>query len=172
VSVRRLRPEDHLLLRTLRLRCLREEPTAFGSTYEREVSFDDDVWTHRLRPGGNPHWVFEAPHGSPAGSPAGSPMGIVAGARDEAEPHVADVLGMWVDPAARGSGVADALIAQVIAWAEDERLTMLRLHATEGNVRAEGAYRRHGFARTGRTFLRERDGLTEFEMARAVGAAV
>jgi GNAT superfamily N-acetyltransferase len=161
VSIRRLRPEDFELLRRLRLRCLREEPTAFGSTYEREVAFEDDVWTQRLRPGANPHWLFEAPDGSPAG--------IVAGAREDADTHVADVVSMWVDPAARGTGAADALIAQVISWAEAERLTTLRLHATEGNVRAERAYQRHGFQRTGRTFLRERDGLTEFEMARALG---
>jgi RimJ/RimL family protein N-acetyltransferase len=54
----------------------------------------------------------------------------------------------------------------VIRWADRAGYRAMSLHATEGNARAERAYQRHGFRRTGRTFLRERDGFTEFEMAR------
>lgn len=35
--------------KTLRLKALRTDPSAFGSTYEREVAFDDDVWEARLK---------------------------------------------------------------------------------------------------------------------------
>jgi len=144
VSVRRLQPGEHELLRTIRLRCLREEPDSFGSNYEREVAFTDDIWIHRLRPEGNPHYVSEAPDGTP--------NGIAAGVPDDTDENVAYLVGMWVDPAARGSGVADALITQVLCWAESGGYRAMSLHATEGNVRAERAYQRHGFQRTGRTF--------------------
>jgi GNAT superfamily N-acetyltransferase len=153
-----LGPGEYELLRTIRLRCLRDEPDSFGSTYEREIAFTDAVWMHRLRPDGNPHYVSEAPDGTP--------NGIAAGVPDDTVDHTANLVGMWVDPVARGTGVADELITQVIRWAELEGYRAMSLHATEGNVRAERSYQRHDFRRTGRTFLRERDGLTEFEMAR------
>lgn len=151
-------PDDYEVVRTIRLRCLREEPDAFGSTYEREVAFTDAVWIDRLRPDGNPHFLAEAPDGTP--------VGIVAGVPDYAAADVANLVAMWVDPGARGTGAADELIAEVIRWAEGAGYRAMSLHATEGNVRAERAYQRHGFQRTGRTFPRERDGSTEVEMAR------
>jgi GNAT superfamily N-acetyltransferase len=158
-----MRSEDHELLCTIRLRALLEAPDSFGSTYEREVAFTDDVWTHRLRPEGNPHYIAEAPDGTP--------LGITAGMPDDTAADTANLVGMWVEPAARGTGVADELIARVIRWAEGEAYAAVSLHATEGNVSAERVYERHGFRRTGRTFSRERDGLTEFEMARELGSA-
>src|SRR5256712_12394750 len=46
-SVRRLGPEDWQLYRRVRLDALKEAPYAFGSTYEREVEFDDATWRRR-----------------------------------------------------------------------------------------------------------------------------
>lgn len=155
-------PEEHELLRTIRLRALLDAPDSFGSTYEREAAFTDAIWLHRLRPDGNPQYVSEARDGTP--------VGIAAGVPDETVDRTANLVGMWVDPAARGTGVADELIAQVVRWAEREAYRALSLHATEGNVRAERAYLRHGFTRTGRTFRRERDGHSEFEMERDLGS--
>jgi hypothetical protein len=40
----------------------------------------------------------------------------------------------------------------------------MRLHLTDGNARAGAFYRQIGFARTGRTEVRERDALVEVEM--------
>jgi Acetyltransferase (GNAT) family len=99
-------PEEHELLRAIRLRCLREEPDAFGSTYEREVAFTDEIWVSRLRPDGNPHYLSEASDGTP--------NGIAAGVPDDSDEAVANLVSMWVDPVARGSGAADDLIMQVI----------------------------------------------------------
>ena len=98
--------------------------------------------------------------------PHGTPSGIAAVVPDETAADTANLVGMWVDPGARGTGVADELILQVFGWAGERAYRAVRLHATEGNVRAERAYHRHGFRRTGRTFLRGRDGLVEFEMER------
>jgi ribosomal protein S18 acetylase RimI-like enzyme len=156
--VRRLLPEDHRLLRTLRLRSLFEAPASYGSTYEREVSFTDSDWSHRLRHDGNPHFVCSVQDTEP--------MGLVAVARDDADPQIAYLLGMWVNPEARGTGAADTLVDAAFAWAMTEGCVVARLHVTEGNDRAEHAYQRTGFHRTGATFVRARDGLTEIEMER------
>ena len=77
---------------------------------------------------------------------------------------------MWVRATARGTGAADELVAAVIGWAHRRGSTRVRLRVTEGNDRAERLYARHGFVRTGRHGVRERDGLAEFEMEAAVGS--
>ena len=40
--LRRVRVGDGTMLRDVRLRALRSDPSAFGSTYEREVGLTDD----------------------------------------------------------------------------------------------------------------------------------
>jgi len=154
--VRRLRPEDYELIRAIRLRSLRLEPTAFGSTLEREAAFSDDDWRGRLAPDASPHFVTT--------DDSGVPTGMVVGALDPENRNLAHLFAMWVDPHARSSGTADALVAEVVRWAAAQGCTGLQLRVTEGNDRAERMYRRNGFERTGQWWLRERDGHIEHEM--------
>lgn len=51
---------------------------------------------------------------------------------------------MWVEPAARGTGVADILIASIEEWAST-RAKELWLAVTPTNDRALALYSRHGF---------------------------
>jgi ribosomal protein S18 acetylase RimI-like enzyme len=156
-------PDDHVALRALRLRALSGEPAAFGSTYERELGFGDDVWRHRLRPDGNPH-VGAFDDGDHL-------VGLAAGAVVDGDPTTAELLSMWVDPPFRGGPVAGALVAAVVTWAAGRGCTTMVLSVTDGNVRAERFYRRLGFARTGRGEVRERDGMREVEMSSPIAPA-
>lgn len=161
VTVRRLMQEDAALLRSICLRSLQDAPSSFGSSYPRELSFTTEIWRSRLLPDGNPSFVDEGPDGDV--------VGLVTGLRDIDDPSMAHLVGMWVAAEARGSGAADRLVGEVVGWARAEDLSAVRLHVTEGNVRAERLYNRHGFQRTGATFLRESDGLTEVEMEFRLG---
>lgn len=158
MTIRRLTPEDSDLLRTLRLRALRDAPSAFGSTYEREEAFTDEEWRHRLRVDGHPHVVCEGPDGAA--------LGLAAGVQDSGDATVGYLMAMWVAPEGRGSGVADLLIDRVVEWARDAGMATVRLRVTEGNARAERVYERNGFSRTGATIARDRDGVVEVEMER------
>jgi ribosomal protein S18 acetylase RimI-like enzyme len=160
MAVRRLGPDDHELLQTLRLQSLRDAPSAFGSTYEREVGFTTEVWRHRLRPDGHVHFIGEAVDGTASG--------LVVVGPDEKESSVAWLLAMWVAPAARGTGLADELIDTAIRTAAGEGCSIMRLHVADGNDRAERVYVRHGFARTGRSFVRPRDNQVEVQMERSL----
>jgi GNAT superfamily N-acetyltransferase len=142
----------------MRLRALSEEPTAFGSTYEREVEFTDDTWRSRLRPEGYAHFgCFDE---------LDQMVGLVVGGPDEAGDGVGRLYAMWVEAHARGTGAADALVAEVVAWARSQGYSAVQLLVTEGNDRAEAMYRRNGFELDGKHQLRERDGVRELEMIR------
>ncbi len=153
--IRRLAPDDVALLKELRLGALADAPSAFGSTYEREVLRTDEQWRHLLRPDGNPTFVWEHD---------GVAHGMVVGARDEIDRGVVHLYAMWVRPSARGRGAADALVTTVVSWAREQSARIVRLDVASGNQRAERLYLRHGFVRTGRSSVRERDGLVEHLM--------
>jgi ribosomal protein S18 acetylase RimI-like enzyme len=157
--VRRLRPDEVDLLRRVRLRALLEEPAAFCSTYEGEAAFSDDVWSWRLRPDGFPQLV--------CGVPGEEPVGLLTVGRADADVRTAELFGMWVDPAARGTGVADALVAAAVECAVAAGCATVRLQVIDGNARAEGCYRRHGFRRTGSVSVLA-DGRVEVDMERAL----
>ena len=92
------------------------------------------------------------------------PIGMVSGVLDESQSSVAWLVAMWVDPEFRRRGVAGQLINEVIAWSAMQNCTTIRLFVTDGNVRADRTYEKHGFRRTGATELRDRDNTIENEM--------
>ena len=53
---------------------------------------------------------------------------------------------LYVDESVKGAGVADALMADAVAWARERAATALYLSVWEKNERAQRFYRRHGFA--------------------------
>jgi ribosomal protein S18 acetylase RimI-like enzyme len=133
--IRRATADDWAAVRDVRLRALADTPTAFGSSLARERAFTDDEWRQRLS---GPNATFLADDGA-----AGTATGI------RGEGGRRELVGMWVDPAARGTGAADALIASVRAWAVGDGGLVLTLGVTEGNDRARRVYVRNGFTPTG-----------------------
>jgi RimJ/RimL family protein N-acetyltransferase len=162
MSLRRLTVDDHDALRSLRLRSLMGAPEAYGSTFDREVAFADEVWRDRLRPSGNPHFG--------AFDPEGALVGLAVGEFDFDEPDSAFVLGVWLDPHVRGGDLLARLVDAVESWARDHGRLVLRLHVSDGNERAERSYRRLGFVRTGDFEVRPRDDVREYEMVRPIEA--
>ncbi len=143
--IRRLGPDDWELGRRVRLAALAEAPYAFMSTLERELGFDDQVWRQRL--GSPTAATFLAWHDD---EPAGTATGKVDDPDDEfALPGAWQLVGMWVDPRARGLGVADALIEAVAGHAAAAGAPTLVLWVTEVNDRARAFYQRMGFSLTG-----------------------
>lgn len=138
VEVRRLGPDDWQLARTIRLRALREAPYAFGSTLQRESSFDEDNWRARL---GRSAWFVTFA--------TGEPIGVAVGIVDDDVPRAMQLVSMWVDPGWRGTGVAARLVEQVVAWTAEQAAPELGLWVADGNDRARRLYERLGFVATG-----------------------
>lgn len=160
--MRRLGPDEGEVLRVVRLAALAADPAAFASTLAREEALGPDDWARRVRPPSTTFVVVPAPDAAPVG------MAWAVPDADDAER--VDLFGMWVAPAARGSGAADALIAAVVDQAAEVGAARVELTVVEGNDRAERLYHRHGFRRTGAVARNPVDDQDEATMALALGA--
>jgi ribosomal protein S18 acetylase RimI-like enzyme len=118
------------------LASLSDSPAAFGSRYDDWVDAPEERWRARL---------VDVPLTLLARE-GGRAVGVVSGSTDGE--HAVELISMWVAPDARGSGVAQALIAAVVAWAEEQGRTTHLMVRTD-NARARAAYERAGFVDTG-----------------------
>jgi ribosomal protein S18 acetylase RimI-like enzyme len=153
VTVRRATAEDWPAIRDVRLRALRDAPTAFSTTYDQAVertSSDWQAWVTGEGWSGEVVTFVAESVTRRGGAPSAAPVfdGMATGAVFESEPSVAHLYGMWVAPSLRGTGLARELVGAVVAWARDRAVDEVRLCVTEGNSRAEALYANFGFART------------------------
>lgn len=148
-ELRRLGPDDWRTFRDLRLAMLTESPDAFWSSVARERVYDEARWRSML--GGRPGVTTAAFAGA---EPVGLASGKPAPPREPgAEPPAGELelVGMWVAPEMRGTGVADLLVRDVTAWAAAAGYRVLALWYTDGNARARRFYERAGFTATTET---------------------
>ncbi len=140
IEVHVLTPGDWVLWRKLRLAALAEAPSAFGSRLSDWQGAGDreERWRARLGIPGS-YNVVAVLDGQLAGMASGVPAGD----------GVAELISMWVNPAARGWGVGDQLVEAVERWARQQGAGMLRLAVVQGNENAAALYWRNGFAATG-----------------------
>ena len=129
--------EDWDVVRDVRLAALADTPDAFESSLAREQEHTEADWRALVRAGGQRLAWLE-----------GSAVGLARGAVHRDEHHL---VGMWVSPAARGHGVAGALVQSVVDWARAVGARGLYLWVVGDNAAAQALYRRAGFVPTGRT---------------------
>ncbi|HEV2450939.1 MAG TPA: GNAT family N-acetyltransferase [Streptosporangiaceae bacterium] len=122
-------------LREVRLEALRDAPSAFASSYAREVAFTASDWQRRIATGVS--FLAYAPELDAAAA------GIVGGF--EAEPGAVELVSLWVRPRARGQGVGRALVEALAGWAWGTGTPCVHLWVTETNHHARRLYDRCGF---------------------------
>jgi len=133
--IRRVEADDWELLRDVRLRALREDPDAFLSTHAEESAFPESVWQERARQAHGASFIAVED-----GAPEGLATGIAI------DPASVMLVGMWVAPALRGSGVARDLVTQVVDWARSRQAERVVLSVEGDNERAARLYERCGFS--------------------------
>lgn len=138
ITVERVTEQDWRTLRDVRLRALTEAPQAFGSTLERELAFEESTWRERAAAGR----TFLAVR-------AGQVVGLAGYYAEPGREKERQLVSMWVDPYARGSGAAALLVAAVREAAAAEGARTLTLFVADGNDRARRLYERLGFRSTG-----------------------
>lgn len=155
MPVRRVRPDETELIRSLRLAALGDAPRAFDSTLERELARTVQDWQTWIA--GAAVFVHEPLDG-------GSATGLAVGFPHWTEPQVVVLGSVWVHPLARGLGVGAELVHAVRASAQELNAREIRLDVARENEFARRLYERCGFAVTGVEWTRERDGCAEIEM--------
>ncbi|HEX6499910.1 MAG TPA: GNAT family N-acetyltransferase [Micromonosporaceae bacterium] len=140
LRLRTLAADDWLIWRQLRLAALSEAPYAFSSRLADWQGDGDreERWRARLAIPGS-YNAIALLDGEPVGMASGVP----------GDDGVAELISMWVAPAARGRGVGDALIDAVAQWARRRGSRTLRLAVRSDNAAARVLYERNGFRYTG-----------------------
>ncbi|MBC6456682.1 GNAT family N-acetyltransferase [Actinomadura sp. HBU206391] len=147
--MRHLTRHDWQVWRDVRLTALRDAPEAFYSTLEREQAYDEARWRDMVQPAQGLKVVAFA---------GGTPVGVAGGYASEEVEGAIELFGMWVSPAARGTGVAAELVREVIAWADKHGGGRgVRLWVVDGNDRARRLYERLGFTTVDQFYPHPRD---------------
>ena len=71
-------------------------------------------------------------------------MGLIGAQQENAE--TVYLYSLWLDPAARGHGLARPLVAAAVDWARDRRARTVTLRVAANNLVARGVYESLGFA--------------------------
>ena len=135
----RLTDEQWALWRDVRLRALGEAPDAFSSTLAEWQGPGDreERWRRRLT---------DVPLNVVAVA-GGLPLGQVSGTALD-EKGRCTLMSLWVTSAARGRGVGEALVGEVVGWATGLGASAVVLSVRAENAHAIRLYQRTGFAQT------------------------
>lgn len=143
VALRELGPEDATAYRELRLRGLREHPEAFGSSFEEESAMSLETVAERLDCARSPSQKVVL--GAFIGSVLVGTIGCLREPRLKTR-HRAMIVGMYVAPEARKSGVASALLDRATSIARTwDGVEWLTLCVVESAEPARRLYRSAGF---------------------------
>ena len=159
VAVRRIRADEWQAVRALRLESTSDPDAniAFLETPEQVAARPEQFWRDRARLAAESETAAQfvaVVDGAWVGS-----LSVIIRATGQTD-HLgrfvddrrADVVGVYVNPAHRGTGAVDQLLAAAAAWAGGLGLRRLSLDVHRDNPRAQAAYRRAGFEPTGETF--------------------
>lgn len=159
VVVRRVRTQEWREVRELRLRAVSDPDAgiAFLSTTAQELARDDTFWQERTAGAalGDTAAQFVAVHGDDWVGTA-TVLLREAGDRDYFDRPIAapraDVVGVYLAPSHRGTGILDRLFDAARAWCAERGIDALTLDVHTDNARAQAAYRKAGFVATGVTY--------------------
>jgi len=136
MNIRMTQAPDWALLKQARLAALLDSPTAFAVKYGTALGYDDKTWQERATPSlGLTFWLaFED----------AKLIGMIGAGVNQNQRF--NLIGMWVDLAARGSGVAKELVNTVKTHAAQNLYDAIYLDVSPSNNRAVKFYYNQGFA--------------------------
>ncbi|POA17884.1 GNAT family N-acetyltransferase [Pseudomonas sp. FW300-N1A1] len=135
MDIRSTEAKDWMLLKQVRLAALLDTPTAFGVSYQAAASYSDEQWKERASSAGTEFWLAIKED---------KPVGMIGAGVNGANRY--NLIGMWVEPAARGSGVATQLVETVKSRAMGKGHDRVFLDVSPDNARASSFYLKQGFS--------------------------
>ncbi len=138
ISIRRATASDWKAYRDLRLRALTQAPDAYGTTLDEEDSQPDEWWRERVVGA----LSLIASHDE-------LPVATAVGIPDPHEEGAQEIVAVWVEPSARGQGVARQLVMALVDDARAHSAPAISLWVSDGNEAARRVYELCGFRLTG-----------------------
>lgn len=165
ISLHIVTPANAMIFKEVRLRALRDTPTAFSSTYAAESRLSDKEWIARAQEwSSNRSTTYLA-------MDAENPCGIVGGFLDQSDPTHAHLASMWVTPTHRRFGIGRKLVEAIVDWARLQGAGTLQLTVTSNNDPAIQFYKSLGFSPTGKIAPYRNDpALNDIEMIRSISS--
>lgn len=130
--IARLTETDWRAFAGVRLRALTDSLGTQDPQYRQESAFTAAQWRRRLRA-----------HAQFAAVVDNRPVGLIGAQRQSAESVY--LYSLWLDPAARGHGLARTLVAEAVQWARSERVLRVTLRVNVENAAARAVYESLGF---------------------------
>lgn len=127
--------------RDLRLRALINDPIAFGRSYEYEKSFSHHEWKRIL---GNERFLFALVDDQIVGM-----IGYNFSDQTKTK-HIAEIIGVYVDPKFRGMKIGYQLIKEIIRLIKSNKFKKVKLGVNTQQKSALRLYQKFGFEIVGK----------------------
>lgn len=131
-TIARLTESDWRVFAGVRLRALTDSLGENDPHYRQESSFTAAQWRRRLRD-----------HAQFAALIDNRPVGLIGAQQEDAE--TVYLYSLWLDPAARGQGLARHLVSAAVDWARGRKARTVTLRVSTENALARGVYESLGF---------------------------
>jgi ribosomal protein S18 acetylase RimI-like enzyme len=161
MEIRRIRADEGLAYREVRLRALKQAPDAYGTTFAEASTRTETEWTEFARRSAESETfaLFVLDRGD------GSLAGLAAISMEEGVPEEGTVFQMWIDEDLRGTEWGSGLLAAAERHGESLGARSITLSVEDDNPRARRFYDRAGYTLTGASEGNRRGGQT-LEMRR------
>jgi len=140
LQIKKLPPERWKEFKEIRLYALENDPLAFGSSYEEEINFHDDLWKSRLK-----NALFAVHDDRPVGM-----VVFLINPKTKLN-HVAEIFGVYVKEEYRGKKIGKQLIESAINLIrQNKSVIKIKLTVTDVQDSAIKLYSSFGFKVVGR----------------------
>ncbi len=154
IEIRWLKPADWEIYKKLRLEALVESPSAFGSSYEEQANYPEELWRERA-----PTTLFAFVNGDPAGL-----IGLVRQPRIK-QRHIVDVVSFYVKQKYRNMGIGKGLLDEIMSNIRNlQGITKVRVGVNTTQIAAQRIYQNYGFEVVGKCKREFKDGDTYYDM--------
>lgn len=124
--------------RDLRLEALKEEPLAFGSSFEEEILFTQVEWQSRIH---NAFFAF--------GTERLAGMIVYVCQSNMKAQHIANIYGLYVKKSFRGQGISSQLLEHTLAVLKSTFIKKVRLTVNPVQSAAHRLYNKYNFKEVG-----------------------
>ncbi|HYC79786.1 MAG TPA: GNAT family N-acetyltransferase [Candidatus Binatia bacterium] len=146
LSITKLTSDDWERFKSIRLKSLQTDPSAFGYLYEEELLLEEKDWRLKLSGSKNSSTDY---YGIEEDGKIVALAGLMLYAPKMFD-HLALIVGVYTDPEYRGRGMAGSLIKHLIAVAtEIPRITRLKISVNAPQENARKLYKSLGFQEYG-----------------------